>query len=318
MDGELLFSEVNDDFPSTADTCSDGTPYSLPGTQNDESFAELSTLIPSALPADELALLTSALTKSLLDIGFRDGVFRLEARVVDSAMHFAMTPTGIDLVLRQDRLDSSPEPSVFLIEINPRAPGHRETIPIEYTYGIDYWALHLLSALPSNSSAPATLILEEAQSNAFRTITRSLSHPLPPDMQYPTHLIYLLLEQGGTFRGAKPLLDELMEYVVEGRVHIPEGKICEAPGKGSLQWPFVVYFIVAHGTGLRSGIHAPPHSSQTWPTRDRLFALGARRTRLPLHLRRPSVPPHLTYRDCRETQACCAGIGFPGVVPLDG
>ena len=49
MDGELLFSEVNDDFLSTADTCSDGTPYSLPGTQNDESFAELSTLIPGAI-----------------------------------------------------------------------------------------------------------------------------------------------------------------------------------------------------------------------------------------------------------------------------
>ena len=124
-------------------------------------------------------------------------------------------------------------PSVFLIEINPRAPGHRETIAIEYTYGIDYWALHILSALPRDSAA-------------VKKITYALSQRLAPEVQHPTYVAFIPLERGGTFveSNMDTLPEEMMEYMVEYRVHIEAGEVCKQLGTGG-EWPFVAFFNVA-------------------------------------------------------------------------
>ncbi|KAK0648325.1 hypothetical protein B0T16DRAFT_435717 [Cercophora newfieldiana] len=248
LNGELLFSEVNDDFPSTADTRDDGTKYYGPEAKPADSFAELSTAIPSALPADEIALIKSSLTETLLNMGFRDGVFHLEARVMDSSMHFAKTADGIDLVPRElspAANTATPTPSVFLVEVNPRAPGHRETIAIEYTYGIDYWALHMLSALHKKSSPPTEPNGHghDEDDQALQTIIRALAHPFPEEYQYPVHVAFIPLNRGGTFVRAKELPEELMRYVPEGRVHFEEGEVFAEPGENG-EWPFVAYFIV--------------------------------------------------------------------------
>lgn len=50
MDCELLFSEVNDDFPSYTDKREDGHPFYSPPEHMKPCFAELTTVIPSALP----------------------------------------------------------------------------------------------------------------------------------------------------------------------------------------------------------------------------------------------------------------------------
>jgi hypothetical protein len=93
-------------------------------------------------------------------------------------------PDGLDLVPRVVP-DGTPDPRVFLVEINPRAPGHRETIAIEYIDGVDYWPLHMLS-----SAAP-----DDEETLAIKTVMRSLSYPLAEEIKYPIYV--------GSFRRSK-------------------------------------------------------------------------------------------------------------------
>ncbi|KAK4454914.1 ATP-grasp fold domain protein [Podospora aff. communis PSN243] len=251
MDGEVLFSEINDDFPSTADTDEHGNRYFPPSVP--PSFAELSTIIPSILPTDEIALLKSTLSQTLLRLGFRYGIFHLEARIVNSRMHFSNTPDGLDLVPRDNIRDGTPEPRVFLVEINPRAPGHRETIAIEYIYGIDYWALHMLSALPKGSAAP-----DDEETLAINTIMRSLSHPLAEEIQYPIYVGFIPTKQDGKMVSSNldNLPEELAKYVVESRVHIEKGQMCKAQGQDG-EWPFVAFInVAAKMTGAEGRLQA--------------------------------------------------------------
>ncbi|PGH16014.1 hypothetical protein AJ79_01994 [Helicocarpus griseus UAMH5409] len=69
-EGEVLFCEISDDFPSPADA-SDASVS--------DNFAETLMMLPSRLDPEELQAIKSSLYQSLLKLGFRSGVFHLEA-----------------------------------------------------------------------------------------------------------------------------------------------------------------------------------------------------------------------------------------------
>ncbi|KAI1119806.1 hypothetical protein F5Y10DRAFT_259598 [Nemania abortiva] len=129
-DGEVLLCEISDDFPCPGDL-SDAT------ANND--FAETYMVLPSSLPTKELEILKSSLHQSLLELGFRSGVFHVEARVKNSSMRYKQTDGILDLVATPGAVIEKPD--AFLIEVNARPPGLAVVYSTLYTYGVDYCAL---------------------------------------------------------------------------------------------------------------------------------------------------------------------------------
>ena len=134
-DGKILFSEISDQPPCPADGKEAGA---------SESFLESSIVLPSRLPDVEQETIRVSLHKSLIKLGFRSGVFHLEARVRNSSMQYQCNDGVTDLVLNRNQVHSQPE--AFLIEINARPPGHDTVYATLFTYGVDYFGLHLLNA----------------------------------------------------------------------------------------------------------------------------------------------------------------------------
>jgi biotin carboxylase len=233
LDGEIVFDEINDDFPSPAE---------LPGASS-SSFAETSTIMPSLLPHSELLLLRSALLKSLLKIGLKSGVFHIEARVENSTMRYEYRDEELELREVSSGTHSSrvSGPSVFLIEINARTPGHQPAFAAEFTYGVDYYALYTLLALLPHSSISCLSGKNEAQSEL--QILQALTSPFPTHIQYPTHLVWVPVTRGGKFIRSKPLPQKLMNHVLKFRILLKEGDIIEDPATTG-KWPFMAYFLV--------------------------------------------------------------------------
>ncbi|KAL7904101.1 glutathione synthetase ATP-binding domain-like protein [Trichoderma velutinum] len=134
--GELLFIEITDDFPCTADA-SDATIT--------DGFGETVMLSPTRLRAQEQELLRTSLYQSLLKLGFRNGIFHVEARIQNSSMGYHDTDGVIDLVVSSTARQACPE--VYLIEVNARPPGLDCAFSTLYTYGVDLCALQLLQCL---------------------------------------------------------------------------------------------------------------------------------------------------------------------------
>lgn len=265
LDGKLIWSEINDDYPSSADLL-DTKELPHDGTiQASASFAEVSTIMPSILPQSEIELLTSSLTNTLLKLGFRNGIFHLEARINNSAKLYSMTSTGVKLLDRNitaheveerelegrevpAREDSSKgpaakDPSVFLIEINARLPGHQEDFAVEYTYGIDYFAIAMLMALlpaPGAAAAPA-----------HAALIRALSIPFAARARYPSNIVFVSAEKGGLFRlrehlraQSPPLPAAIASgFVREHSLFVKEGELVPDPETEG-RWPFLAFFLV--------------------------------------------------------------------------
>ncbi|KAF4253041.1 hypothetical protein V6Z90_006440 [Aspergillus fumigatus] len=133
LDGEVLFAEICDDLPKSADV-NGLTVGSL------TNFHELYSVYPSALPSKELELLIHSFVDTLLRLGIRNGVMHLEGRVQNSSMEYREQNRMMHLQPRAPQA-TPPEPSAWLIEINPRPLGMTGSHIIESTYGIDYWGL---------------------------------------------------------------------------------------------------------------------------------------------------------------------------------
>ncbi|KAK2593241.1 hypothetical protein QQS21_009081, partial [Conoideocrella luteorostrata] len=88
LDGEILFFEVYDDMPKSADENGSG---SL------NTFIELNSVFPSALPADEIAILRDSFHATLLKMGFNSGMFHIEGRMQDSAVDYRVIDGIVDL-----------------------------------------------------------------------------------------------------------------------------------------------------------------------------------------------------------------------------
>ena len=217
--GELLFFEVSDDFPKIGDGNEAGSA---------SSFIELANVLPSKLPATELDILRDSLHKSLLRLGFRTGVYHLEARVKDSTMEYTNTNGVVDLEYRQTPPKSSP--TSWLIEINPRPPGIQASDAVECTYGVDYVGLGLLFPLQDFERAKA------------------LSHPFLHGSQYWCEMVFIPVERGGTF-DADDVCDELKHRRPDLARHISKsmcffnrGDAVPSPASGHNAW--IAYFNV--------------------------------------------------------------------------
>ncbi|KAE8150555.1 hypothetical protein BDV25DRAFT_108759 [Aspergillus avenaceus] len=175
-DGELLFFETSDDFPCPADSDDAGL---------DSDFYEQANILPSALPRGELETVRDELYQILLRVGFRTGVYHLEARIIDSSMAYRETDGILDLHTRKPQPDtSSSSPKCFLIEINARPPGFQSLYATRISYGIDFMALHLLACLDDKDRM------------------RALSHPtrdcLDQSSSFWCEIVFIAGSEGGS------------------------------------------------------------------------------------------------------------------------
>jgi formate-dependent phosphoribosylglycinamide formyltransferase (GAR transformylase) len=137
LDGEVLFFEVVDNFPCTADDEED---------QKTDSFLERDMVYPSGLGESEIAVIKKSIQELLVDnLGFQTGVFHVEGRLCGSIMQYTTEDGITDLRLKDQ--SKSATPSVFILEVNARCPGVAGVHPTAYTYGVDLAALWLLTAV---------------------------------------------------------------------------------------------------------------------------------------------------------------------------
>ncbi|GAB1199529.1 hypothetical protein APSETT444_008879 [Aspergillus pseudonomiae] len=164
QDGELLFFEVCDDLPKSADV-------NGPSLGSLTNFHELCSVYPSKLPEAEIKLLRDTFLEMLLSLGLRSGVMHLEGRIENSVVEY-MTKDGV-MVLSPRSSHSNRTPRAWLIEINPRPLGMTGSQIIESTYGIDYWGLALLSAVGD------------------KTRVRALARPFLKGPQYTSVMVFI-------------------------------------------------------------------------------------------------------------------------------
>ncbi|KAK4174682.1 hypothetical protein QBC36DRAFT_36061 [Triangularia setosa] len=232
LNGEIVFADINDDFPSPADSANAGLK---------ENFQETQNVLPSALPEHELEAIQDQLRATLLRQGFRSGVFHCEARVRNSSVRYRDVGDGIlDLVPNdQNSQDGATQPEVYLHEVNARPPGYLESVAVLLAHGVDYYALRML------------LALGDAEEARFR----ALSHPFRHGPQF--HLSVMIIQQ--TRRGimrsadaAKEFLDkhpDVRENVVDYYTRKKGGDILEGPDAASLWW--IAFFSVVSRTSRR-------------------------------------------------------------------
>ncbi|KAK4203413.1 hypothetical protein QBC40DRAFT_304367 [Triangularia verruculosa] len=234
LNGEIVFADINDDFPSPADSANAGLK---------ENFQETQNVLPSALPKHELEAIQDQLRATLLRQGFHSGVFHCEARLRNSSVRYQDVGNGIlDLVPNdQNGQDgaSDTQPEVYLHEVNARPPGYLESVAVLLAHGVDYYAVRML------------LALGDAEEARFR----ALSHPFRSGPQF--HLSVMIIQQ--TRRGimrsadaAKEFLEkhpDVRENVVDYYTRKKGGDILEGPDAVSLWW--IAFFSVVSRTSRR-------------------------------------------------------------------
>ena len=140
LDGEILFFEINDDFPS-------------PGDQDDArkyaNFVGDPNMKPSGLPRREIDAVGRSLHQYLMKANFRSGVFHIKARLRNSRCRYSQSNGALDLVEKPPDMVDQPDPefSVFLLKIDPRPPGMQKINATERAHGVSYYSLSLLSAI---------------------------------------------------------------------------------------------------------------------------------------------------------------------------
>ncbi|KAK4162696.1 hypothetical protein QBC43DRAFT_301942 [Cladorrhinum sp. PSN259] len=184
LDGEILFSEIADEPPCDGDS-TDATVH--------DTFSPEALTLPSVLPAEEQAIAKSTLRDILVNLGFRTGVFHVEARMVNSASEYRNVGDGVtDLVPKpqwnqETGASASSVAECKLVEINARPPGYRVTVPSRHTYGVDYFAAHMLAAAGDH--------------NRLRLVANAFDHRVngrTPGAQYWSRLVYVPAPAAGT------------------------------------------------------------------------------------------------------------------------
>ncbi|KAK0629538.1 hypothetical protein B0T17DRAFT_589279 [Bombardia bombarda] len=135
LNGEVLYSEITDEPPFDADKRN--------ATVND-TFSPQALTLPSALPIKEQDIAKSTLRDILVELGFHTGIFHVEARMVDSSVEYRDLGNGVVDLVPKKNLPLG-QPCCRLLEINARPPGFRTTLPSKQTYGVDYFAVHMLA-----------------------------------------------------------------------------------------------------------------------------------------------------------------------------
>ncbi|KAJ6597789.1 ATP-grasp domain-containing protein [Mycena vulgaris] len=188
-EGEIMFFELVDDFPSAGDNAGAGA---------EGTFFETSEFTPSNLPATERDIVRKSLHKTLLGLGFTWGLFHIEGRVKDSTMEFRADESGI-VDLRPRLVPRDSRPSCFLVEINARIPGLGCAMSTIHSYGVDFYAAHLLSCL--------------RDSQRLKLVTAPFHFPGRPDgSQYWCEVVFIQPDRGGRFNTADPCGELLQRY----------------------------------------------------------------------------------------------------------
>ncbi|OJZ90551.1 hypothetical protein ASPFODRAFT_203069 [Aspergillus luchuensis CBS 106.47] len=136
LNGEVIFCEISDDFPSPGDRDS----------AQSHNFVETMVHIPSALPLHELKAIRDTLHQSILRQGYSTGTFHCEARLQYSSHEFRQDDNSLeDLYPRRDTdTNDGRSVRVYLLEINARPAGYLETVGVNLVYGVDYFAQQML------------------------------------------------------------------------------------------------------------------------------------------------------------------------------
>jgi hypothetical protein len=222
LDGEILFYDINDDFPSRGDA---------DDANHESNFQETQNVFDSALPENEKIALRDSLHRSILRQGFQSGIFHCEARVRNSRVHYIRGEDG--LVDLESKLEIPNEGvSVYLLENNPRTPGYLETVAVDLTYGVDYYGLRLLLALGASQNSRL----------------RALSKPYMNGAQF--HLSAMIVPQtrSGVMKTADAGADflwrhpTLAEQIPDYKTEILGGEVVGGPTAASLWW--LAYFSV--------------------------------------------------------------------------
>jgi hypothetical protein len=174
-EGEIVFADISDDFPSHGD---------MDDKTGETDFHETMFLYPSKLPKLEKDMLCSRLRDCVVRMGFRTGVVHCEARMKNSAVKYLEQNSITDL--DENFQSRGLEPSVFMIEVNPRPPGYFALHAITWTYGVDYYMLHVLRC-----------VMDEKR-------FRALAAPFSKDVQHSIAVLNLMPEKGGILRSPDP------------------------------------------------------------------------------------------------------------------
>lgn len=265
-DGEVIFCEIADDFPSTSDTLATTSPLTTSSSSSDTrtahptlTFLETQNVLPSALPRTEQALLQSQIHALLSKAGFRHGLFHCEARVKHSRTCYTVPPSSGSLDLHPCSLSSGvhSEPRTFLVEINARTPGYIAAAATHITYGIDLFASVLLAAARDNSrllaiSSPFDYSLAaRSLSNVKPSLEPNPGAPtrvLTPSAQFHASILFIhpSLDAGGVLlTDLYALRAELAAHrpelfggdaVMEWNPHFRKGERVPGPASGELYW----------------------------------------------------------------------------------
>ncbi|KAJ3948718.1 hypothetical protein N0V92_013056 [Colletotrichum tropicale] len=233
LNGEVLFCDVTDDFPCSAD---------IPGVDKSKAANFMETLmdVPSALPDEERVMMRDSLAKSIARLGFESGVFHCEARVRGSRAFYAVDPDdGIfDLRIREDV--SAEDPSCYLHEVNARPPGYINCVAALLAHGVDYYAIRLLLSLGAEEDA------------RVRAISKPFLNGVP---QYTLGISVLAPTRAGVM-GSDDAVKEFLEanpdlerHVVHYQTVKEKGEVVQGPESSEL-W-CIGYVIFASRKGRK-------------------------------------------------------------------
>jgi ATP-grasp N-terminal domain/ATP-grasp domain len=200
LDGEIVFFEIADDFPSPGDDA---------GNDWDASFQETAMLLPVGLPQNEIHVIRNSLHQSLLRQGFKHGIFHCEGRVRYSSMRYVTRNGREDLY--PDERNEGKQPSFYLHEINARPAGYHVSVATHLTYGVDYYALHLLYSIGDMERY------------------RALTQPFKNGPQWWLVLLIVPEEREGIMKSEDPG-KELLERFEELRAAVPDYKTVQKKG----------------------------------------------------------------------------------------
>ena len=221
LDGEVLFMDVSDDFPSRGDAR---------GADLDDDFQETQVVMPTALPRKEVAVLRDSLRDSVLRQGFVSGVFHCEARVRRSRMRYAKQRGILDLKEKAD--PPLQDAGAYLLENNARPPGYLESVAVDLTHGVDYYALRLLLSVGPEEKARV----------------RALARPFTRGAQFHLSIMIVPQTRAGVMKtadaGAEFLRQhpDLRDQITHYDTQMKGGAVLEGPSAKSLWW--IAYFCV--------------------------------------------------------------------------
>jgi biotin carboxylase len=217
IDRDVVFIEVADDFPKAGDKTEMA------------SFLETSMVLPTALPASEVEVAKKAVHQSLLSQGFTTGVFHCEGRIRYSSSTYDRRNGLIDLYpKKQDH--GGEEPSFFLHEINARPGGYFVSSATLLTYGVDYYACHMLAAVHDHDRC------------------RALSIPFSRGAQWWMEVVIIQEDKTGTMKTADAGRDlveahaDLKLAVVDYKTHKKKGDRLHGPH--ATLFTYLAYFSV--------------------------------------------------------------------------